>query len=106
MKKSEFFIGRNFDCSTVGSEVKVYSSYSKEYMEVEVSCILEREGIDGYSAYWINGMWKGQAEDTYCIVLFHDFTDEFMEAIARSFRDTFKQESVLLATQELQVSFI
>ena len=109
MKKTEFFIGRNFQDNvgcTSGKVIERVSQWSKEYMETEVSSILAREGIDGYSALWINGMWKGEAEDTYCVVLFHDFTDEFMKAIARSFRNTFEQESVLIATQELQVSFI
>ena len=106
MKKTEFFIGRNYECSSVGSEVKVYSSYGKEYMEVIVQSILEENSIDGYSAYWIKGMWKGNAEDTYCVIIFHDYTDEYMEDIAKQFKYGFKQESVLLTTQELQVSFI
>lgn len=104
MHKVEFFVGSNFkepytfQSSGInqGKTVILDKTWTKEHMERRIVTMLSRYGVDGFSANWIIGYWKGDKEDTLHITLYIDWDMEKCETVARRFAVEFQQESVLM----------
>jgi acyl-CoA thioesterase len=99
MKRFEMFIGMNY------KEDGISRSWQATTVELTVTTTLLDSNIDGFSAHWITGYWKGEKEATYHVIIFTDLPDNLLLNIAYVLKHALKQESVL-ATIDNAVYFI
>ena len=105
MKRFEMFIGSSYVVSGEASAVKVIASWGKPALEYIVNMGLSYNHIDGYSASWIKGYWKGEMEDTYHVIIFTDIESDILVTMVEKLRNLLKQQSILI-TIDNDIHFI
>ena len=73
----------------------------------EVSTVLARRGIDGFTIYPVTGYWQGVQEDSFKIEIATDVKNAHtVNSIAKELRDMYNQDSVMVTYPDGYVEFI
>ena len=68
-----------------------------------VSKILAKHGIDGFTIYQVHGYWEGKSEPSFKIEI---ATDGGVGMIASELRDKYNQDAVMVTYPSGEVEFI
>ena len=71
-----------------------------------VSKILAKHGIDGFTMYQVMGYWKGKSEPSFKIEIAIDSDPERVYTVAEELRDKYYQDAVMLTLPNNSVKFI
>lgn len=71
-----------------------------------VSEILAKHGIDGFTMYQVMGYWKGRGEPSFKIEIAIDSDSEKVYTVARELRRMYNQDAVMLTLPNNTVKFI
>lgn len=77
----------------------VWNLRAKASFKRKVIQITQRHGIEGFTLLNALGAWQGKTEPSYQMLL-EGVSQDTVRALARDFRDSFSQDSVMLKDGE------
>lgn len=84
--------------SGIESPEKLYNQTVIEYVTEILAAAAKKENcdLDNCTAYPVQGMYKGVAENSFRLEYIADVPAEYMQGLAIWIKDEYKQESILL----------